>query len=126
MRKYFVSRFIRNKKRCFIYKLLILCFFSMPVSAGNNLLYDEIFTSEQSTDVIVIKGHVTDGEGKALRGVTVLLIERARKVVTDSNGDYIISVYPKENLEFSFAGFKNKTVKVSDEIINVTLRRCLK
>ena len=82
-----------------------------------------LFTLKQSLGIIVIKGRVTDGEGRALKDVIVLLKERAKVVKTDSEGEYIITGHVKENLEFSCAGFKSKTVKISEQILNIKLKK---
>lgn len=73
--------------------------------------------------IITVKGRVTDEEGTPLEGVMVLLKERAKIVKTNSNGDYLIAGMINENLEFSYFGFKNKTFKISKEILNVKLKK---
>lgn len=121
MRKYSFIKLVYNKLLIYI-----LSSFAMTVSAGSNLQRVDsnlFFTLEQSLGVIVIKGRVTDGEGKALQNVMVLLKERAKVVKTDSNGEFIIAGHIKENLEFSCAGFKSKTMKISEEIVIIKLKK---
>ncbi|MHC0442833.1 carboxypeptidase-like regulatory domain-containing protein [Flavobacterium sp. 3-210] len=77
----------------------------------------------QRSDIITIKGRVTDQYGKPLNAVKVLLKERARIVQTDSNGDYIIAAKIKENLEFSSTGFISKKVRISGEVLNIKLKK---
>lgn len=70
----------------------------------------------QSTTGTVF-GHVTDGQGLALPGVTVAIsspnLQGVRTAITSEIGDYAISALPPGNytLTFELAGFQKKDVK---------------
>lgn len=76
---------------------------------------------DQVQDVI-IKGTVTDQNGKPLPGVTVLVAGAATGTVTDLNGAYSVSVPEGGSLVFSFVGYASETRPIGGQsIIDVTL-----
>ena len=77
-----------------------------------------IGTSQQK----VVKGIVTDNNGQPIPGVSITIKETAIGTVTDENGSYNIKVSNNAaTLVFSFIGMKNKEIKISDGIFDVTL-----
>ncbi len=90
--------------------LMVVLFFVM--AAGSAL-------AQQKT----VTGKVTDEEGLALPGVSVVVQGTTTGTVTDSNGEYSVSgVSSGATLEFSFVGMAGKEVRVGNQnIINVTL-----
>ncbi len=80
-------------------------------------------TEGQAVVAKLIKGTVTDSEGAALVGVSVLLKGTFNGTVTDPSGNYQISVpNNKAILVFSFVGFTKKEVLVANNsTINVAL-----
>ena len=70
-----------------------------------------------------ITGKVKSEEGEAMPGVNVVMKGTTSGTVTDSNGDYKISVPANEVvLVFSFIGYAQKEVVVTDQtVIDVTL-----
>jgi Ca-activated chloride channel family protein len=71
----------------------------------------------------VITGKVTDDQGSPLSGVSVTVKNTLRGTMTDLNGNYKISLLPQDRvLIYSFAGFKNKEVRVDQrKVINVMM-----
>lgn len=71
-----------------------------------------------------VKGRVTDREGLPLPGVSVLIDSTTSGVVTDIDGNYVLT-YPDMNnlrLRFSFIGMETKYVTVGDKTeINVVM-----
>lgn len=63
----------------------------------------------------VVSGQVIDAEGKeALPGVSITIKGTQRGTVTDSTGNYRISVSDNDTLVFSFIGFEFKEVGITD------------
>lgn len=94
------------------------------------ILNDHIIISQlqkpqpQTNDMVKIKGRVTDSQGNALPGVTIILKGTSFGTATDTEGKYEMTV--KKDLAgtliFSFIGMKNKEVAVEGHTeINVRL-----
>ncbi len=79
-----------------------------------------IFLSAQET--VTVEGTVTDENGEALPGVTILVKGTQSGTVTNYEGVYSINVDPSATLVFSFVGYTNQEVEVGDRrVIDVTL-----
>lgn len=76
----------------------------------------------QVVEGIVITGQVTDQDGEALPGVTVLMEGTNVGTVTDTDGSFLLDV-PKEGvLVVSFIGYQTQKVNIgSRKIINIVL-----
>ncbi len=73
---------------------------------------------------ITVKGKVMDRDSVPLPGVTILVKGTNVGVISDANGNYLITIPNVTNpvLVFSFIGMRKKEVKVADnEVINVVL-----
>ena len=69
-----------------------------------------------------VHGKVTGESGSPLSGVSVLIKGTNKGAVTDDQGNFTIDVPTGTVLVFSYVGFDNKEVTVSDQVeINVTL-----
>ena len=68
-----------------------------------------------------ITGTVTDEQNEPLIGVSVKVVGSSLGTVTDLDGNYAIEASKGQSLEFSYIGYKPQTVKVSKDVINVTL-----
>ena len=70
-----------------------------------------------------ISGKVTDSSGATLPGASVVVKGTTTGVITDTNGNYSISVIPENaTLQFSFVGMKNLEIPVGNKTtINITL-----
>ncbi|MCF8226702.1 MAG: TonB-dependent receptor [Bacteroidales bacterium] len=84
------------------------------------LLFVPVYLSAQAT---LVTGKVTDGEtGTALPGVTIVAKGTTLGAVTDFDGNYTISVESGSTLVYSYVGYKDKEVIVTNQnVINVTL-----
>ncbi len=70
----------------------------------------------------VVKGKVTDGEGKPLPGVTITIVGSTRGVITDVDGTYSIKASPDDKLVFSFIGMESQIVDVGNRnTINIEM-----
>lgn len=70
-----------------------------------------------------VKGIVTDNNGDALIGVTIVVDGTKNGVSTNLEGKYAIQVSEKDVLKFSYVGMLPVTVKVGTrDVINVTLK----
>ena len=61
-----------------------------------------------------VTGTVLDEEGKPMAGVGVIIPATLQGVITDADGKYKIQAKPENELQFSFLGYKDYTVKVGD------------
>ncbi|MBR6944994.1 MAG: carboxypeptidase-like regulatory domain-containing protein, partial [Prevotella sp.] len=70
-----------------------------------------------------VTGHVQDGQGEPLIGVSVMVKGTTTGTVTDFDGNYTVqSVSSSTQLQFSYIGYLTKTVAVgSQSTINVVL-----
>lgn len=86
----------------------------------NLLLLVSILFAQNS---ITIKGKVTDVRNETLPGVSVIISGTTKGVVTDVNGNYLISGIPENSsLKFSCVGMQTQEVKVGTQTtINIVL-----
>ena len=71
---------------------------------------------------ITVRGTVTDDQGETLLGVSVKEIGTTNGATTNNNGKYEIKVKGNASLVFSYVGYKNITVPVSNQqILNVEM-----
>jgi len=69
-----------------------------------------------------VLGLVSDSKGESLMGVNVSVVGTKTGTVTDLDGKYSINVSSNAKLQFSFVGYKSKTVAVAGQSqVNVTL-----
>jgi TonB-linked SusC/RagA family outer membrane protein len=124
--------FVRGKK--LLAGLIISLFihqFSLAQEASADLLShgsiasvgEEVsLVSEFSAQDVIVKGTVTDQNGKPLPGVTVMVAGSTTGTVTDLNGAYSVSVKEGSSLVFSFVGYASVTRVIGDQsVIDVTL-----
>jgi TonB-linked SusC/RagA family outer membrane protein len=72
---------------------------------------------------IAVSGTVTDMNGEALPGVTVIDVASGRKTGTDANGKYTISATEGSKLTFNYIGYEKTEITVSGQtVINVKLK----
>ena len=70
----------------------------------------------------IVKGRVTDKEGKPLPGVTIIVVGTARGVITDDNGAFSIEVQSSGRLAFSFIGMESQTIEIGNRnTVNVEM-----
>jgi TonB-linked SusC/RagA family outer membrane protein len=96
-------------KLCLFLTLLVLCCATVTTQAQSKK---------------TVTGKITDTLGKAIPGVIVADINRAKVgTQTDNNGNFILEVQTGATLRFAFVGFVEKRVLVtaSTTVINLTL-----
>ena len=69
-----------------------------------------------------VKGFVYDQNKEALPGVTVKVAGLPLGTSTDVKGWFTLELPEKTSLEFSFVGYKKKTVALTDQMLKDTLR----
>ena len=89
------------------------------MASGNERLEQPAAVEQAKT----VRGHVVDEFGEPMIGVTVKIGDaKAGGVISDIDGNFSISVpQGKNQLVLSYAGYKNKTVKISGSQLNVTM-----
>lgn len=87
------------------------------------LLDDNLIVITPKQEQLIIKGKVTDSEGKPLQGVTIIVKGTINGTSTNSSGNYEIEVKPADEiLTFSFLGMESQEVEISGRsVINVTM-----
>ncbi len=81
-----------------------------------------LFSNVVFSQTRIVKGTVTDDQGKALVGTNIKVQGTNKGTVTDANGNYTVSVSANGSLIFSFTGFKEQTIPVKNRgVINITL-----
>ncbi len=80
-------------------------------------------SSELNIQQLVVKGKVTDGQGEALPGVTVVVKGTTNGSITDFDGNYSLSEVPSDaTLVFSFIGMRSKEIQIDGKTsINIVL-----
>ncbi|HEY2728104.1 MAG TPA: SusC/RagA family TonB-linked outer membrane protein, partial [Parafilimonas sp.] len=73
-------------------------------------------------NTIEIKGKVTDDKGAPLNGASIILKGSKTGTVTNNNGDYSFTINNAGTLIFSYAGYINKEVAVTNsQTLNISL-----
>ena len=113
-------------KMGFIWPVIALaCMITGSVYAANaDLNAPSSFVRQQVVRTIVVKGRVTDKQGKPLPGVTVILKGTTFGVATDSSGRYEMTIQKEyaTTLVFSFVGMKTREIAINGRTeINVKL-----
>ena len=71
---------------------------------------------------MTVQGTVTDEFAETLIGVSVVVKGTTRGTVTDYDGKYVLESVPQNStLEFSYVGYKKQDVKVTKQVLNVTM-----
>ena len=70
--------------------------------------------------VQVVRGRVSDAEGRPLPGATVLVPGTLVATTTDATGDYTLSVPAGTSLKFGYAGFADEVLRTSSTAISST------
>ena len=85
------------------------------------LILTVIFMSADNRTIIT--GKVTNDQGAALTGVSVLVKNTSRGTLTDRNGEYHIPVFDTDKvLIFAYIGMKTKEIKIgTSSVINVVM-----
>ena len=79
-------------------------------------------TSAQEAKPHKVSGIIRDENGNPMIGVGVIIVNTLQGVVSGLDGRYEIKVAPNQELQFSFLGYKEETVKVGTRTeVNVSL-----
>ncbi len=78
-------------------------------------------------ETLTVSGRVTDDSGDPLPGVSVVIYQTTRGVVTDLHGRYEILAKSDDVLRFSYIGFGDQTIPVEGKsTLNVALKSSVK
>lgn len=105
-REVLTSQLLKSLRNCF---LLAICGF-LPFALSANTVSAETTTSQQQT--VRISGKVTDSSGDVLLGASIVEKGTSNGTVTDSNGEYTLSVAPNSTIEVNYIGFLPYSFKV--------------
>src|SRR5690554_2667678 len=99
--------------------ILVMLFFAVTISHAVNGYSNGKWmkeTTEDAKDIYQqqqrVRGVITDKEGEAWPGTTVVIEGTTRGMITDIDGAYSIDVTPNDKLVFSFVGMENQTIEV--------------
>lgn len=118
---------LRLKKLLRLLKLTIFLILISVASVLANKSYSESIKSNDSSEIVEpqneVTGKVTDENGQALPGVTVIIKGQAVGAVTDADGNYRLpNVSADMVLQYSFVGMKTQEILVGAQtIIDVTM-----
>lgn len=68
-----------------------------------------------------VTGTVKDSKGEALLGVNVVEKGTTNGTITDLDGNFTLDVSPNATLDFSYIGYITQSVRVTGNVVNVTL-----
>lgn len=116
-------RKITKSKPCTKSLLLIVALFSLSGFSNiqaNTEVKDEKTTNQASQ---TIKGKVVDSSGEPLIGVSVSVLNSTTGVITDIDGQYILTVPSgTTQIKFSYIGFKDQIVSIKGQSsINIVM-----
>jgi len=113
MQRNLYSRFLTVLFRCVLFTTSLVFALTSTANAQNSLPPQ------------IIKGTVTDAVTKEpLIGVSVGIKGTGRGAVTDTKGNYTITVSPGVTLTFSYIGYKTASVLISNQTaLNITLQQ---
>ncbi|AFK01999.1 TonB-dependent receptor plug [Emticicia oligotrophica DSM 17448] len=82
-----------------------------------------IFLLSASAFAQTIKGKVTDAQGQALPGVSIVVKGTSKGSISDSNGDYSVSIDKNATLVFTYIGYLAQEIATNGRsILNVSLQ----
>ena len=100
---------------------LLLCA-SAGLSAHALLPHDNVAFSTELQQQRTVSGIVTDENGEALPGVTVVVKGTKVRSLTDGNGRFSIKAAQGQTLVFSYIGYERYEKKVTSTTLNVSLK----
>ncbi len=105
--------------------LLALLTFATATFAESTANSEHISLTQQ--DDITVKGKIIDESGHPVPGATVVQKNTSKGTVTDTDGNFSLSVSPDATLLISFIGFKSHEVSVEGrtKLGNITLLEAL-
>ena len=70
-----------------------------------------------------VKGHITDGNGEPLIGVSILVKHTNNGTVSDLDGNFTLSVNPGDILRVTYVGYASQEIPaVSGKIMRIVLK----
>ena len=99
----------------------LVAFLLTPASAtaaNDATLSAEAAAQQQAKPV---KGNVVDENGEPLIGVSVKIVGAYGGAITDINGDFSVNGAEGRQLQFSYAGYKTKTVTAGNGLMKIAL-----
>lgn len=103
---------MRKRSNCNILVLFACLFIPASVSAETNKVNaNSVLESQQQTKEVVLEGTVTDKDGNALPGVSIVADKTGSGTITDINGHYHLKFTGDkgQKIIYSFVGMKTQT-----------------
>ena len=105
-----------------VIKAIIVSVFAIAVSCLPMSAITPEIDEKSKSEPSWITGTVLDEDGKPMVGVAVFIVSTLQGVTTDIDGKYRIQAQPENELQFSFLGYKDYTVKVGERaVIDVSM-----
>ena len=105
-----------------VIKAIIVSVFAIVVSCLPMSAITPEIDDKSKSEPHWVTGTVLDEEGKPMVGVGVIIPATLQGVITDADGKYRIQAKPENELQFSFLGYKDHTVKVGERaVIDVSM-----
>ncbi|MCR4583278.1 MAG: TonB-dependent receptor [Prevotella sp.] len=79
-----------------------------------------LFLSVGAFAQINVKGHVKDATGEPIIGATIRVVGSQTATVTDFDGNFVLNANQGADLQVSYVGYQNQTVKAAPNVV-VTL-----
>lgn len=113
-----------NKKDKFFMLLALSCLPLGQVSAEqtDGMTVSPIF-QEVLQNSVKITGKVVDAQGEPVIGATVMEKGTTNGIITDIDGNFILSVSPNRKLQVSYVGYKTQEVTIgTNRSFRITLK----
>ena len=114
-----------NVKGASLEEALKLCFVNQPltysIESKTIIIKEKAVSAVKKAFFIKISGIVRDETGSPIAGVTVKVVGKPKTVITDELGKYTLEADLKETIEFSYLGYKTKSIEVKG-VDNIDVR----
>ncbi len=106
-------------KTCMACSLVAFLLTPATAMAGNDATLASATAAQQQAKPV--KGNVVDENGEPLIGVSVKIVGAYGGAITDINGDFSVNGAEGRQLQFSYAGYKTKTVTAGNGLMKIAL-----
>lgn len=117
-----MKRFMYKRKKSCSLLSISLCAIFLLVSTMNGYSNEYFEIEEMQQSSMLVRGKIIDPDGQPLPGANVTIEGTSKGVISDIDGYYVIDAKKGDVLIYSFIGFQDQKVTVSDKLaIDITL-----